>query len=122
MYSEQELKAKQTSKNIKGTIIRTRWSFSMFETSIGVSFGHRNLTVPKPIMSQITTFWSLKSGEKSPSEALKEIKDIGQTEAKNNKSTAMSAYHYFMGKTETEKYFGKFLDEESFNNAFTKKS
>jgi hypothetical protein len=121
VYSEEDLVAKATLKNIKHTIQETKWSFGLFEQRTGINLGRRSITAPEPVVKQVHQFLAVANGRKSHAEALKKIKKIGQETTTQAQTWAATANNLLFSKGETQKYFEKFDNEEAFNKAFVLK-
>jgi hypothetical protein len=118
IYTPEEIGAKKILKNIKNTIKTTNWPNELTDPKHLVTTNTDTLEVPFSLGRQVHTLWSISPSKLSPVNKLAEIKKIGKQQglARNNMMTPMK--HFFIGKSETAKYFDYFLTEEAFNNKF----
>ncbi len=121
IYDEKLLAVKAILSRIRRAIRLTRFDFGIFETKHYVAIYKNSLdkkSVPEPVMRQIEEFRKLCRREQTHADALKNIRSIGESAA-NPPQTYFNMFKKLaISKSETEKYYDNFANEESFSKAF----
>ncbi|MBA3661109.1 MAG: protein kinase family protein [Gammaproteobacteria bacterium] len=118
IFTPDDLAAKGALRNIKDAIKKTQWSFGLFESRVNMKLGSEVFFVPQGVSKQIHEIFEVSDKTKSHTEALNQIKKIGQQESEKLKGITANLKYFSINKTSTEKYFDKFASDESFKQAF----
>lgn len=121
IYNEEELAVKAILSRIRRKIKETRFDFGIFETKYDVD-NFKNVvgqkSVPEPVMRQIEEFYRLHRRVQTHADALKNIRSIGERAAHPPNTCFNMFKKLAISKSETEKYYDNFANEESFSKAF----
>jgi hypothetical protein len=117
IFTREELHARHILKNIKNTIVHATWPVDRHDPLQSNEIGRHAINVPKSISTHVEQIRLAKDFSEPAIDVVAKIRHDGR-EKFLGLSRARMRMHSFFGKACTDKYFAKFADDRSFNDAF----